>query len=88
MGGPHLNLKKSQGKCFWSDGRTVGQGQSQGKFFLVGRSGGGRRTDGSFYFALEPPIFNKSKTFPNFIGGGGVVVAIFKELYFGYFFEV
>ena len=60
--------KKSQGKCFWSDGQTVGQGQSQRKFFLVvrsdsqtvGRSGGrtvGRRMadGGKFYFALEPP---------------------------------
>ena len=46
----------------------VGQGQCQEKFFMVGRSVGrrgvrqrralsdsGRRTDGSFYFFLEPP---------------------------------
>ena len=33
MGGPH---KKNQGKFFF--GRTVGQGQSQGKFFLVGQT--------------------------------------------------
>ena len=44
-------------------GRTsdVGQGQCQEKFFMVGRSVGrrgvGRRTDGSFYFFLEPPVF-------------------------------
>ena len=50
--------KKSQGKFFWSDGRTVGQGQSQGNFFLVGRSDGGWQPDGSFYFALEPPNIN------------------------------
>ena len=53
-------IKKSQGKFFWSGGRTVGQGQSQGKFFLldgwtVRLSDGGRRMDGSFYLALEPP---------------------------------
>ena len=41
---------KDRGSFFWSDGWMLGQGQSQGKFFLVGR-----RTDGSFYFALEPP---------------------------------
>ena len=47
----------------------VGQGQCQEKFFKVGRSNGrrgvgwrralsdgGQRTDGSFYFFLEPPL--------------------------------
>ena len=49
---------QSQGKFFLvrrSDGRT---GAKSGKFFLVGRWDGGtvgRQTDGSFYFALEPP---------------------------------
>ena len=42
-------LKKKSGEFFF--GRTVGQGQSQGKFFVVRQ-----RTDGSFYFALEPPV--------------------------------
>ena len=37
----------------------VGQGQSQGKFFLVGRSDGGWRKEGSFYLALEPPYLNQ-----------------------------
>ena len=56
-------------------GRTadVGQGQCQEKIFIVGRSvgwrgvrwrrallDGGRRTDGSFYFFLEPPLIHKS----------------------------
>ena len=38
-------------------GRTVGRsdrGQVRGSFFW---SDGGRRKDGSFYFALEPPYF-------------------------------
>ena len=48
---------KVRGSFFWSDGQTVGQGQSQGKFFLVGWSDGGRRKDRSFYLALEPPYF-------------------------------
>ena len=48
-----LIFKKKSGEVFFD--QTVGQGQSQGKFFLVGRSdgdylvgrsAGGRRTDG------------------------------------------
>ena len=31
---------KVRGSFFWLDSRAVGQGQSQGKFFLVGRSDG------------------------------------------------
>ena len=54
MGGPHLNKeKKVKGSVF---GWTVGQGQSQGKFFWSDGRTVGRRTDGSFYFALEPPL--------------------------------
>ena len=73
----------------------VGQGQSQGKFFLVGRSDrgkvrgsffwfdGGRRKEGSFYFALEPPYFksgwraevgggqSQGKFFPGWRAEGG-----------------
>ena len=53
----------------------VGQGQCQEKFFMVSRSVGrrgvgrrralwdsGRRTDGSFYFFLEPPGLKLVKT--------------------------
>ena len=42
---------KVSGSFFWSDGRTE-------ITWSDGRTAdGGRRTDGSFYFALEPPPF-------------------------------
>ena len=46
--------------CIGTTRSDVGQGQCQEKFFMVGRSVGrrgvGRRTVGSFYFFLEPPL--------------------------------
>ena len=71
---------KSRGSFFWSDGgkffgrlevgrRTVGQGQSQGKFFLVGWMGGRWTADKkrSKNFVLGSPYFIDNATFLNYL---------------------
>ena len=68
-----FRAKHFRAKCFRAKHprSDVRQGQCQEKFFMFGRFvgwrgvgrrrallDGGRRTDGSFYFFLEPPVFN------------------------------